>query len=49
MQGVLAAETAVLLKLKSVGIVLLVFLCVIIPLLALGAGQCNFDSHIGTS
>ena len=45
MQSVLAAETAVLFHLKSVRIVLLVFLCVIISLLALGACEGNFDSH----
>ena len=45
MQCVLAAETAVLFHFKSVRIVLLVFLCVIISLLAFSAGECNFDSH----
>ena len=44
-QSVFAAETTELLKLKSVRIVLLVFFCVIISLLAFSANQCNFDSH----
>ena len=44
-QGVLAAETAILVHLKSVGIVLLVFDCVVVALLAFGAGKCDFDSH----
>ncbi len=37
MCGMLAAEAAVLVHFKSVGIVLLVFHSVVIPLLALGA------------
>ena len=48
-QGVLAAEAAVLVHFKSVGIVLLVLHGVVVALLALGAGQGNFDSHFGTS
>ena len=40
-----AAETAVLVHFKSVRIILLVFVCVIISLLALGACQCDLDSH----
>ena len=46
MQSVLAAEFAILVHLKSVRIVLLVFGCVIISLLALGADQSNFDSCV---
>ena len=45
-QGVFAAETAVLVHFKSVRIILLIFLRVIISLLAFGAGECNFDSHL---
>ena len=44
MQGVLAAETAILVHLESVGIVLLVLLCVVVSLLAFGAGESNLDS-----
>ena len=46
MHSVLAAEAAVLVHLKSVRVVLLVLLCVIVSLLALGAYQSNFDSCI---
>jgi hypothetical protein len=49
MQGVFAAETAVFVPLKSVGVVLLVLFCVVVSLLAFAARQGNFDSHIGTS
>ena len=49
MHSVLAAEAAVLVHLKSVGVVLLVLHGVVVALLALGAGQGNFDSHVGTS
>ena len=45
MQGVLAAETAILVHLKSVRIILLVFNCVIVALLAFGAGKSDFNSH----
>ena len=45
----LAAEFAVLVHLKSVGVVLFVFLCVVVSLLALAARQCNLNSHFGTS
>ena len=41
----LFAETAVLLHFQAVRIVLLVLLLVVVALLALGAGQGNFDSH----
>ena len=47
--GVLAAEAAVLVHLKSVGVVLLVLHGVVVALLTLGASQGNFDSHVGTS
>jgi hypothetical protein len=49
MKRVLTTEAAVLVFLKSVRIVLLVLFSVIISLLALGAGERNFDSHNGTS
>ena len=45
-QGVFPAEPAVFIHLKPVGIVLLVFLCVVVSLLALSAGQNNLDSHL---
>ena len=45
MQSVLAAEAAVLVHLKSVGIIFLVLLCVIIPLLAFAACESDFYSH----
>ena len=48
-QGMLAAEAAVLVHFQSVGVVLLVLHGVVVALLALGAGQGNFDSHFGTS
>ena len=49
MESVLPAELAVLLHLKSVRIVLLVLGCVVVALLALCAGQGNFNPHFGTS
>ena len=50
MQGVFAAEAAVLVHFKSVRITLLVFLSVIVSLLAFRAGERNLDSHFcGTS
>ena len=48
----LAAESAILVKFDSVGVVLLVFLGVVITLLAFCAGECNLVSrsgHFGTS
>ncbi len=46
----LAAEFAVLVHFKSVGVILLVFLCVVVSLLALSARQRDFNSHFfGTS
>jgi hypothetical protein len=47
--GVLTAEAAVLVHFQSVGIVLFVLHGVVVALLALGAGQGNFNSHFGTS
>jgi len=48
-ESVLAAELAVLVKLDSVRVVLLVFLGVVIALLAFSTSECNFNSHFGTS
>lgn len=44
-QRVLAAETAVLVHFQTIRIILLVFVCVIVSLLALGAGERNFNAH----
>ena len=44
-QRVLTAETAVLLHFQTVRIVLLVLHCVIVSLLALGAGQRDLNAH----
>ena len=44
-QRVLPAETAVLVHFQTVRIVLLVLLCVIVSLLALGAGQRDLNAH----
>ena len=49
MESVLAAESAVLVHFDPVGVILLVFLGVVIALLAFCAGECNFNSHFGTS
>ena len=49
MKGVLFAEPAVLVHFKSVGVVLLVFHCVVVALFALCASKCDFNSHNGTS
>ena len=46
MLRMLAAVLAVLHEFQSVRVIFLVFLCVIISLLALGACQSNFDSCI---
>jgi hypothetical protein len=43
---VLLAETAVLLHLKTIGVVLLVLRGVVVALLALGAGQSDFNGHL---
>ncbi len=45
----LLAETAILIHFKSVRIVFLVLDSVVIALLAFSAGQCDLDSHFGTS
>ena len=49
MQRVLPAERAVLVHLETLGIVLLVFHCVVVSLLALGACQGYLNAHNGTS
>ena len=48
-QGVLLAETAVLVELKSVGVILLILLGFVIALLAFAASKSNLNSHFGTS
>jgi hypothetical protein len=48
-KSVLLAELAVLIHLKSVRVILLVLLGVVVALLALCAGQCDLNSHFGTS
>ena len=45
----LLAESAILLHLKSVRVVLLVLDGVVVSLLAFCACQCDFNSHVGTS
>ena len=50
MQGVLPAKAAILIHLQAIGVIFLVFESIVIALLALAAGQCDFDSHSdGTS
>ena len=49
MRSVLSAESAVLPHGETVGIILLVFHGVVVPLLALVASQCNLNAHFGTS
>jgi hypothetical protein len=43
---VLAAEAAVLVELKTIGIVLLVLEGIVISLLAFGAGQSDLNAHL---
>ncbi len=45
----LAAETAVLVHLQLVRSVFLVFYGVVVPLLAFGTSQSDFNAHYGTS
>ena len=45
MEGLLAAEPAILVELQTIGIVLLVLESIVIPLLALGAGQRDLNAH----
>ena len=49
MKGVLFAEPAILVHFKSVGVVFLVFHCVVVALLTFSASKCDFNSHNGTS
>jgi hypothetical protein len=44
-QGVFTAETAILIELKTIGIVLLVLEGIVVPLLAFGAGKCDLYAH----
>lgn len=44
-ERMLPAETAVLVHFQTIRIILLVFVCVIVSLLALGAGERNFNAH----
>ena len=48
-RGVLPAEPAILVKLELVGGVLFVFRRVVVALLAFGASEGDFYSHIGAS
>ena len=47
--GVLLAESAVLLHLETIGVILLVLHGVVVSLLALRASQSDFNAHYGTS
>ncbi len=49
MKSVLVTEFAMLHHFDPVRVILLVLLRNIVAMLALGAGQCNLYSHIGTS
>ena len=49
MKCVLAAETAVLVELESVGVILLILLCVVVALFAFAACKSDLYSHFGTS
>jgi hypothetical protein len=45
-ESVLAAEPAILVHLKPVRVVLFVLNRVVVPLLAIAASQCDFNSHL---
>ena len=47
--GVLSAESAVLLHLETIGVILLVLHGVVVSPLALRASHSDFNAHIGTS
>ena len=49
MGGVLLAESAILLHLETIGVILLVLHRIVVSLLALGASQSDFNAHNGTS
>ena len=46
MQGVLAAEAAILHELDTIGIVLLVLESIVVSLLAFVASQSDFNAHL---
>ena len=45
MKGVLTAETAILVELETIGIVLLVLERIVVSLLAFCAGKCDLYAH----
>ena len=45
MEGLFTAEPAILIELQPIRIVLLVLESIVIPLLALGAGQRDLNAH----
>ena len=45
MKGVFTAETAILVKFDTIGIVLLILSSVVISLFAFCANECDFHSH----
>ena len=45
MESMLTAETAILFELDPVGIVLLVFERIVVPLLAFRASECDLYAH----
>jgi hypothetical protein len=47
--GMLLAESAILLHLETVGVILLVLHGIVVSLLALGASHGDFYAHNGTS
>ena len=47
-KGMLLAETAMLLHLEPIGVVLLGLRVFVVALLALGAGQSDFNGHLLT-
>ena len=48
-KSVFPTEPAVLIHLKSIGVILLILFGLIVPLLALAANQSNLNPHFGTS
>lgn len=49
MNGVLPAESAILLHLETVRVILLILHGIVVSLLALRASQSDFNAHNGTS
>jgi hypothetical protein len=49
MKGMLSAESAILLHLEPVRVVLLVLHGVVVSLLAFGTSESDFNAHYGTS